>query len=122
MDKKNIQEFKERLEKDKENLEKELSSFAKKDEKTAENWNTRYPHFNGGTGGQRLEEAADEVEEYVTLLPIEASLELKLQTVNSALKKIKKGNYGKCEKCKKIIDLERLKAYPGAKTCQKCRK
>lgn len=122
MNKKNIQGLKERLEKEKENLEKELSSFAKKDKKIAGNWNTRYPHFNGGTGGQRLEEAADEVEEYVTLLPIEASLELKLQTVNSALKKIKKGNYGKCEKCKKMIDPERLKAYPGAKTCQKCRK
>ena len=122
MNKKTSQELKENLEKEKENLEKELSSFAKKDDKRAGDWDTKYPHFNGGSGGERLEQAADAVEEYVTLLPIEASLELKLQAINSALEKIKKGNYGKCEKCKKPISLERLGAYPEAKTCQKCKK
>lgn len=121
MNQKILKELKERLEKDKEKLEKNLSSFAKKDEKPTGDWNTKYPHFNGGAGSQRLEEAADEVEEYITLLPIEASLELKLQAVNSALKKIKKGKYGKCERCKKDIPLERLKAYPEAKTCLKCK-
>ena len=122
MNKKIIEELKEKLEKGKENIEKELSSFAKKDDKPVGDWNTKYPHFNGGAGGERLEQAADAVEEYITLLPIEASLELKLQAINSALKKIKRGNYGKCEKCKKNIDLERLKAYPEAQTCQKCKK
>lgn len=121
MDRKNLKELKEKLEKGKGNLEKDLSSFAKKDEKPAGDWDTKYPHFNGGAGGQRLEEAADEVEEYISLLPIEASLELKLEAVNSALNKIKKNKYGKCEKCKKDIPLERLKAYPAAKTCLKCR-
>lgn len=122
MNKKIIQELKEKLKKEKENLEKELSSFAKKDDKPTGDWNTKYPRFNGGSGGERLEQAADAVEEYVTLLPIEASLELKLQAINSALKKIKRGDYGKCEKCKKIIGLERLKVYPEAQTCQKCKK
>ena|SRR4030042_876953 len=122
MDKKIIQGLKERLERDKENVEKELSSFAKKDDKLTGDWDTKYPHFGGGAGGERLEQAADMVEEYVTLLPIEASLELKLQAINSALEKIKNGNYGKCEKCKKAISLERLEAYPEAKTCQKCKK
>ncbi|OGZ18079.1 MAG: hypothetical protein A2Z78_01775, partial [Candidatus Nealsonbacteria bacterium RBG_13_36_15] len=103
MDKKIIQGLKERLERDKENVEKELSSFAKKDDKLTGDWDTKYPHFGGGAGGERLEQAADMVEEYVTLLPIEASLELKLQAINSALEKIKNGNYGKCEKCKKAI-------------------
>lgn len=122
INKKILQELKERLEKEKENLEEELSSFAKKGGKPAGDWRTQYPHFNGGAGGERLEQAADEVEEYITLLPIEASLELKLQAVNSALRKIKKGNYGKCEKCKKAINLKRLMAYPEAKTCLKCKK
>ena len=122
MDKKIIQGLKERLERDKENVEKELSSFAKKDDKLTGDWDTKSPHFGGGAGGERLEQAADMVEEYVTLLPIEASLELKLQAINSALEKIKNGNYGKCEKCKKAISLERLEAYPEAKTCQKCKK
>jgi len=113
--------LKEKLKKDKESIEKQLSSFAKKDDKPSGDWETKFPHYNGGSGGQLLEEGADEVEEYITLLPIEASLELKLQAVNSALKKIKKGKYGKCEKCKKDIPLERLKAYPEAKTCLKCK-
>ena len=120
MNKETLQELKENVEKGKEHLEKELSSFAKKDDRPAGDWDTKYPHFDGGAGGEKLEQAADAVEEYVTLLPIEASLELKLQAVNSALKKIKKGNYGKCEKCKKTLDLERLKACPEAKTCLQC--
>jgi len=121
MNKKILQKLKEGLEKERENLEKELQSFAKKDPKLKGDWNTKYPKFNGGVGGQRLEEAADEVEAYVTLLPIEARLELKLQAVNLALEKIKKGKYGKCEKCKKPISIERLKIFPEAQTCQKCK-
>lgn len=120
MDKKNLQKLKEALKKSKENLEKELSSFAKKNRKSAGDWEAKYPHFNGGSGGQKLEEAADEVEEYITLLPIEYSLESKLQATNSALEKIEKGSYGKCEKCKKNIELERLNACPEAKNCLHC--
>lgn len=121
MEKKIIQKLKLKLEREKENLEKELESFAKKDLKLKGNWQAKFPKFDGGVGSQRLEEAADEVEEYLTLLPIEARLELKLKAVNSALGKIKKGKYGKCEKCKKEIPLARLKVYPEAKTCLKCK-
>ena len=117
-----LKELKDRLEKEKENLEEELKSFAKKDSKLAGNWDTKYPKFGGGVGSQRLEQAADEVEEYLNLLPIEANLELRLQSINSALEKIKKEKYGKCEKCKKSISLERLKSYPEAKFCLKCPK
>lgn len=121
MDKKLLRELKERLGKNRENLEEELSSFAKKDDKPAGDWESKYPNFNVGVGSQGTEEAADEVEEYINLLPIEASLELKLKAVNSALDKIKREKYGKCEKCKEDIPLERLKAYPEAKTCMKCK-
>lgn len=121
MNKKIIQKLKIKLEKEKENLEKELQGFAKKDLKLRGDWETKYPQFNGGVGSQKLEEAADEVEEYLTLLPIEAKLELKLQAINLALEKIKKGGYGKCEKCKKEIPIERLKVYPEAKACLKCK-
>lgn len=121
MDKKNLAELKKKLEEDKRSVEKQLSSFAKKDPKIAGDWDTKYPNFDGGVGGQKLEEEADEVEEYITLRPIENSLELKLQAINTALDKIKKGTYGKCEKCKKDIPLERLEVYPEAKTCLKCK-
>lgn len=116
MDKKIITELNEKLEKEKESLEKELKSFANEDKKPKGDWDTRYPEFNGNS----LEEEADELQEYEKLLSVEYSLELKLRDVNSALEKIKKDEYGKCEKCGEDIAIERLEACPGAKLCTKC--
>ena len=121
MDEKFLKTAKQKLEKEKEVLEGELKQFAKQNPKLKGDWSTKFPNFNVGSGSQRLEEAADEVEEYLTLLPIESRLELKLQAVNLALEKIKKGEYGKCEKCKKDIPLERLEVYPPARTCLECK-
>lgn len=122
MTKKLLKELKEKLEKQKSSIEAELGRFAKKDEKLKGDWDTKYPKFNGGAGSQALEDAADQVEEYVTLLPIEHNMELRLQNINLALEKIKKGNYGKCEKCGKKIAEERLKIYPEARECGRCEK
>lgn len=118
MNKKSLKEIKEKLEKEKALIEKELSSFAKKDPRVKGDWDSLFPNFNNGS----LEDEADEVEEYSTRLPIEFSLELKLSNINSALEKIKKGKYGKCEKCKQAIAEERLMICPEAKTCNKCKK
>ncbi|MCK4781849.1 TraR/DksA C4-type zinc finger protein [Candidatus Parcubacteria bacterium] len=113
--------LKQKLEKEKELLEKELQGFAKKSETLKGDWKTRFPKFNGG----KIEEEADEIEEYETLLPIEYNLELRLKDINSALNKIKKSGpackYGICEKCGKSISKERLNACPEAKTCAKCK-
>lgn len=116
MDKKILKESKEKLEKDKLAIENELKKFAKKDNKLAGDWDTRFPKLDGGN----LEEAADEVEEYGNLLPQEYNLELRLQNINSALEKIKNNKYGICEKCKKEIPIERLKISPEARFCLKC--
>ncbi len=115
-----LNELKERLERDKESLEKELTKIAKKDEKPKGDWDTRFPQWNGDSGGSALERAADQVEEYSNLLSLEYALETRLKDVDLALDKIKKGSYGKCEKCKKQIEEERLKANPAARTCSKC--
>ena len=123
MNKKLIQELKENLEKNKIEIEKELEKFATKDEKLKGDWDTRFPRFDGGeTGSAALEKAADEVEEYSTLLPIEYAFELKLRNIDLALEKIKKSKYGVCEKCGKEIDERRLKIYPEARFCLKCKK
>lgn len=113
---KNIEELKQKLEKEKESLEKELKSFANEDSESKGDWDTRYPKFEGGN----LESEADEVQEYEKLLSVEYNLETRLRDVNSALEKIKKGKYGKCEKCEKSIDAARLEACPEAKFCTKC--
>ena len=122
MDKKKIDELKEKLEKQGDLLKKELQKFAQEDKKLKGDWDTKYPQHNGGVGSQQMEDAADQVEEYSTLLSIEHSLELRLQDVNNALDKIKKGTYGKCEKCGKEIREERLEIYPEARLCSDCQK
>ena len=123
INKKLLKELKEKLEKDKENIEKELEKFAKKDKKVKGDWDTVFPRFNGGeSGSAALEKAADEVEEYSTLLPIEHALESKLKNIDLALEKMKIGTYGKCGKCKIEISEERLRVYPEAGNCNECEK
>lgn len=117
MNKKLLQELKLKLAKEKVSLEEMLKSFAKKNKKLPGDWDSRFPEFNGG----HLDEAADEVEEYENILPVEFNLENRLRDINLALEKIKKGRYGKCEKCQKEIASDRLKIYPEAKTCHKCK-
>lgn len=123
MDKKTIEELKEKLEKEKLITEKTLEKFAKRDEKVKGDWDTRFPRFDGTESGDgALEKAADEVQEYSTLLPLEYNLETQLKDINLALEKIGKGTYGKCDKCGKEIDEERLKIHPTAKFCMNCEK
>lgn len=99
MNSKLISELKEKLENEKKTIEEQLATFAEEDPKLKGDWDTRFPNFDGN-----LEEAADEVEEYTSKLPVEFSLETSLKDINSALEKIKKDEYGKCEKCEKKID------------------
>ena len=122
MKKESLESLKKKLEKEKSQIESELKRFAKKDRNLEGDWDTVFPKFNGGVGGQILEEGTDEVEEYSTRLPIEFSLELRLKDINLALDKIKKNKYGICEKCGKKISQSRLTAYPEARTCAKCQK
>jgi len=123
MNKKLLEELRQKLEKEKVTIEEELKKFAKKDEKLKGDWDTRFPKWDGSeVGSAALEKAADEVEEYGTLLPIEYNLELKLKNIDLALEKIKKGKYGMCEKCGKKIGGKRLKIYPEARICLKCKK
>jgi len=122
MDKKLLAEFKQKLEKEKASLEKQLEKFATKNEKLKDDWDTRFPRFNGEeVGGAALEQAADEVEEYSNLLPVEYSLELQLKSINLALEKIRMNKYGICQKCQKRIQKERLRAHPDAQYCLKCK-
>jgi len=121
--KKNLEKkLKQELEQEKVRIEELLKRFAKKDEKLKGDWDTIFPKWDGEAGGAGLEKAADEVEEYSTLLPIEYTLELKLRNIDLALEKIKKGKYGICEKCGKEIAEQRLKIYPEARFCLKCKR
>jgi len=122
MDKSTLKDLEKKLKKEKKEVEKELEGFAKKDDKLEGDWDTRFPKWEGAEGSTAdLDLAADEVEEYSNLLPVEHILEIRLRNINSALEKIKKGEYGTCEKCGQEISKERLSIYPEAKFCLKCK-
>jgi len=118
MKKEDLENFKKRLEEEKKKIIEELNSFATK-EPQRENWNANFPEFNGSAA---REEEVDEVEEYSTLLSLEISLEKKLKEINAALERIEKDSFGVCEKCKKEIEIERLKANPAERYCKNCAK
>jgi DnaK suppressor protein len=51
---------------------------------------------------------------------IRDSLEKKIVQTKKALSKVKIGSYGVCEDCSKMIDTDRLVAYPEATLCASC--
>ena len=113
----NKQEIKEKLEQEKAAIEKQLETFANKDPNIKGDWDSRFPKFDGN-----LEEAADEVEEYGSRLPVEFSLETRLRDINLALEKLAQGKYGKCDNCGQDVEKERLEIHPAARFCMKCQK
>jgi len=117
MDKNFLKEQEEKLEKEKAKIEEQLKLFARKSKKGKENWQTKMPVLDGN----KEEEEADQLEEYLHLEAIKKSLEEQLKDIDLALKNIKKGKYGICEVCGKEIEKNRLKAIPQARTCSKCR-
>ncbi len=116
MNKKQIEELKEKLEENKSSLEKTLQNFAKKDDVPKGDWDAVFPKQEGSD----MDEKADEVEEYSSLLPVEHALEIKLRNINIALKKIAEGRYGKCENCGKEISYKKLSFVPETKKCRDC--
>lgn len=71
--------------------------------------------------GTNIDENTSEVEGYVDNLGVETNLEQRLKEVNEALGNISDGTYGICMNCNQEIDPERLRAYPAAKACIKCK-
>jgi DnaK suppressor protein len=114
-----IEELQKKLIKEKESLKKSLNDFAIKNSENSDDWKTKFPNFRAEGA---LDEEADEVEEYSSLLPVEKTLELKLQKINEALKKIESDKYGVCESCTKEIEIDRLKLIPETKFCNECKK
>lgn len=110
-----VAELKEKLLAQKAQLEEELNRIAKP---TGEgDFETSFDNI-----GDDEDENASEVEEYADNLALEDTLEKQLHDVIEALARIDQGTYGTCENCNETIDIERLRAYPAAKTCVKCQK
>jgi DnaK suppressor protein len=114
-----LNHFKEKLLKRKEQLEKELETFTRKNPKLAGDYETKFPQIDK-SGVIGMDEEAQETEAYLNSLPIEHSLELQLQQVVKALKRIQQGDFGKCLRCQGRINPKRLEVLPQANFCIEC--
>jgi DnaK suppressor protein len=63
-------------------------------------------------------DVADDLEQYENNKAELDALEVQLNNVKSAIKKIDENKYGLCEVCGKEIENDRLEANPSAKTCK----
>jgi DnaK suppressor protein len=109
-----LAELKESLIKEKSELEENLSRIAKPVDDKGD-YKTSFEEI-----GSDREDNTTEVEQYADTLPVEITLENKLQAVLDALAKMEKGTYGICAECGEAIEIDRLRANPSAKTCIKC--
>lgn len=69
-----------------------------------------------------IDTEAKEQIDHETVSALKKEMEEKQNKIVKALKKIKIGKYGFCEKCNKIIDTDRLEAFPMAELCVNCEK
>lgn len=109
MSPKDQQELKELLEKTAGEIEAQL----KAEKKT--------PEYGDDVEGASFDEEADEAEELGKQLGVHQLLKERLANIESALEKIIRGEYGKCEQCKKELSLEMLKANPESRFCKACK-
>jgi len=117
MDKEFIKRMEAVLKTQQSKLRGELSSFADKNAKKEDDYNTRFPDY-----GDKDEENATEVADFQDNLSVEKTLEKTLSEVDVALEKMKNGAYGKCAKCDGEIGVARLEAFPAATRCMECNK
>ena len=107
-----LNNIKENLLERKAKLKAQLNTFAEKDPKQEDNYNSDFPEF-----GDKEDENAAEVAVFESNLSLEDTLEQSLEMINRALQKIENGAYGLCEKCGETINEERLKIMPTATKC-----
>lgn len=105
-----LQELKDKLLAEKSRLEGELSRLGDPTGVQGD-YETKFDDL-----GNDPDENATEVEEYVDNVAVEGTLETQLKDVNDALAKMAAGTYGVCEKTGEAIPLDRLRAYPAART------
>ena len=99
------------LEAERDSLEEELAEHGKK---VGSDW-----QGSSSSSGWEADptDAADNIEELATNVPLVEELEKRYREVRKALERMDKGTYGLCEVCKKPIDMDRLEANPAAANC-----
>ena len=113
---KNIQHFKEMLEKQKAHLEEELSGIGRRNPNNPSDWEATVTDLDVLPADEN--EVADVFEELEENKALINTLEEQLREVDAALAKVDTDKFGVCEVCGEEIEEDRLGANPSAKTCK----
>ena len=112
---KDLTAHKAELQKEYETLIEDLKGLGRVNPDNLNDWETTPPDAEFDPADPN--EAADKYEDYENNTAILDQLEMRFNKVKVAMEKIEKGVYGKCEKCNKEIEEDRLDADPAATTC-----
>lgn len=107
---------KDKLEKERDVLVEEMKDMGKLNPETNE-WEATPEEMNYIETDQN--DMADRFEDFESKSSMMKVLESKWKKITHALKGIGKESFGKCEVCKKDIELTRMEANPAARTCKK---
>lgn len=113
LDKKKI---KEKLEKERDILLEELHDMGKLNTETGE-WEATPEEIDNPEADQN--NMADRFEDFEERSSMIKTLAPRLNDILRALKAIGRESFGRCEVCKKDIEMARLEANPAARTCKK---
>ncbi len=113
LDKKKI---KEKLEKERDILLEQLRDIGKLNPETNE-WEAIPEERTSRESDQN--DMADRFEDFEARSIMIKALEARVNSVLSSLKGLNRESFGKCEVCKKDIEMARMEVNPAAKTCKK---
>ena len=113
IDKKKI---KEKLEEERDELLEEMKDMGKLDGETGE-WEATPTELEFPESDDN--DKADRFEDFEAKSSMMKTLEPRLKNILKALKGLNRESFGKCEVCKKEIEMTRLEANPAARTCKK---
>ncbi|OGJ10331.1 hypothetical protein A2456_00990 [Candidatus Nomurabacteria bacterium RIFOXYC2_FULL_36_19] len=112
LDKKKI---KEKLETERDVLLEELRDMGKLNTDTGE-WEATPEVLDAPEADQN--DMADRFEDFEARSSMIKTLEPRLNNILRALKGLNRESFGKCEVCKKTIEMDRLEINPAARTCK----
>lgn len=108
--------IKEKLEKERDMLLEELRGMGKLNTDTGE-WEATPEAQDFPESDQN--DMADRFEDFESKSSMIKTLEPRLNNILKAIKGLNRDSFGKCEVCKKDIEMSRLEANPAARTCKK---
>lgn len=109
------EKIKDKLEKERDTLLEELRDMGKLNPETGE-WKATPEELDFPESDQN--DMADRFEDFEARSSMIKILESRLNNILKALKRLNKESFGKCEVCKKDIEMKRLEINPAARTCK----